>query len=134
MKNLLTILSVLIVAAGCENGIEEQRTPLRDNYSEEFSLAKESIRAFAQSHFDSNYVIMQGSVGSIDKFDPPIKPNTLLSSDSLIDSSKTIHFEQVHLGVPTHRDSLLKSDWTYYQLDENFNVVSYTKYSMLEKK
>jgi hypothetical protein len=130
MKNLLTYLILIIIFASAVAGCNEGEKKVESD----FSKAKKNIRTFAIAHFDTNYTIWEGSVGSIAKFNPPIEPNLFLSSDSLIDSSKMIHFEQVHLGVPCHRDSLVSSAWTYYQLDEDFEVVSYTKHSMFKKK
>ncbi len=128
MNRLLTYLILLIVAAGC--GGEES-----NKNNKEFQRAKKSIREFAESHFDSTYIIMEGSVGSLNRIDPPLETNDFLGSDTLENNFKIIYFEQRHLGVPIKKDSLLSNySWTYYQLDENFEVVSYSTHSINKLK
>lgn len=126
MKNLLAILIVLFFIVGCNDN-------KKNNYHQDFIRANESIREFAKSYFDSNYVIMDGSIGSLNKVEPPIKTMNFIESDTLEDNFKIIHFEQRHLGVPTRQDSLwFDVHWVYYQLDENFKVVSYSRSSILK--
>jgi len=129
MKKLIIILIVLF-AAGCGNEL-----PIKDNYVDGFEQAKKSIRKFAESHFDTSiYHLGEGSVGCLDKFEPPIKIVNFLGADTAMEKYKMIHYEQRHLGVPIHCDSTYSSYWTYYQLDENFLVLSYSNASIQIKE
>jgi len=135
MKKLFIILSVLIVAAGCSDSGEKPKDFVSQ---EEFSKAKKSIRQFGESYFDSTYILMEGSVGVPNKFNPPMKITNFLGADTSKEPYKLVYWQQVHLAFPLHVDSTGVIDealdtWTYYQLDDNFKVISFSKESIVKK-
>jgi outer membrane protein assembly factor BamE (lipoprotein component of BamABCDE complex) len=79
----------------------------------------EAILNYAKTHFDTNYIFREGTVGKVTKY---------------IGKDGKRYYEQKHLGLPTHKDSLHNQQWTYYQLNEKIEVLSYSNKSMAPTK
>lgn len=84
-----------------------------------FKEVYEAILEYAKTHFDTNYTFKEGTVGSVKKY---------------IGQDGERYYEQKHKGVPIHKDSLHNPQWTYYQLNEKIEVISYSKKSMIPLK
>ena len=121
MKNFFAILFVLLIAS-CGNESEQL-----SKYDTDFLRAKESVRNYMKENLKTNEVIIEGTIGELIYFTPPIE--LINVKDSTI---KYIHYEQQHFA-PAHKDSMyLKWNWIFYKLDEDFNIINVTHQS--EKK
>lgn len=99
---------------------KEGRKAIRIYYQEEiekelrFPLAYESVTKYAKENLDSNYTLLDQSAGLVNLY---------------FDKDGKRVYEQKHLGVPIHVDSMKTPYFTYYLLNDKLEVIDVSRKS-----